>query len=91
MKQTLLFVVIITLCGSLTKPPIVPVKCGTKVKNSYYLKGKLVHTDISDKYGTYGTGYDRIACGLHGKTAIKFTSDSIVYEVYYRKNPAYGN
>jgi len=49
MKQVLLFVAIITVCGSTMKAPIYRM-CNTSISTKYYSKGKLVRVDEDDTY-----------------------------------------
>lgn len=46
MKNILLFVAIITVCASLTKPSLG--KCTPKIKMQAYMKGKLVKISLYD-------------------------------------------
>lgn len=77
-KQTLIFITIIMICGSLVKPP--SCICGTQIKGSYFLKGKLVHVDIEDHYHETHSWPQAVDCGLH-KKRISFSSDSAFFEV----------
>lgn len=83
MKQTLLFLIVLTICGSLTKPPIQRA-CGTKVQVDYYLKGKLRHTDIKEAFATVGSSEKETTCKMHPMKMI-FSSDSVVFQVHIPK------
>lgn len=83
MKQLLLFILIITICGSLSKPPIVVQPCGSKIMVKDYLNGKLVHIDMREKmYTIYGNPIP-MNCNYH--EGIKFRTDSVTYEVSFKK------
>lgn len=85
MRQLLLFVLIITICGSLSKPPVVVQPCGSNVKEILYYKGKVVHIDVMDQVRLYGGGVDApYNCTMH-KTPIQFKADSITFQVNFKK------
>lgn len=79
MKQVLLFIIILTVCGSLTKPPTM--LCGTQVKATYFLKGKITHYDVKAWQQEYGRML-KIDCSLHKRGLVTFSYDSAVYQIY---------
>lgn len=77
MKQTLLFVAIMLLFGSLTKPPIQP--CSKTIYLSYYKDGKLVYRTTRDSF-SYLSGLSKL---FHDTRSNKiFYCDSMTIKIY---------
>lgn len=72
MKQLLIFLFIVTICGSLTKPPTSQ-PCNTDVQMKFYYRGKYVTTIRSSKIWYNSAGGNDWTDG--GR---KFIADSIV-------------
>lgn len=83
MKNIFIFLLILTTCGSLTKPTVVLQECGTKVQALHYLKGKLIHTDIEYKFCETQNSFVNTICSLHGNK-ISFHADSVAFGVYMK-------
>lgn len=83
MKNLSLFLLIMIICGSLTKAPVVP--CGTEIRADYYLKGKLMHTDKIPSFSRIREPSELIECQLHWKYNLKFMYDSIRFSVNIKK------
>jgi len=82
MKQVLFFLIVLTICGSLIKAPVIE-PCGTKIESKFYLKGKLVHVNIQTS-GYVSSPYPEVnICYMHNK--VEFRSDSIRYKIYFKK------
>lgn len=72
--RLLLFIAIMLLFGSLSKPPVVP--CSKLIVSRYYLKGKLVHVDKDDQYDTWGD-VSYMNCEMHGALKMFVKYDSV--------------
>jgi len=77
MKPILIFVAIMTVCGSLTKPSLG--KCTPKIKMQAYMKGKLVKVATYDWSKEWYHPEPTKCWSKDGKTYV--LADSIYYSI----------
>lgn len=80
MKNVLLFVAIITVCGSSMKAPVIRM-CQTELNIKYYLKGKLILTTSRGYLYSNMGGYSHVYDWPAKKT---FYADSMTVEPKYK-------
>mgnify|MGYP001579600716 CR=1 FL=1 len=76
--RLLLFIAIMLLFGSLSRPPIVP--CSKNIVSRYYLNGNLVHVDKEEYYYEYNI-YKQVECNMHDKLKFNFNCDSVTHSL----------
>lgn len=77
--KLLIFLLIVTVCGSLSKRPVLE-PCGTKVEIINYLNGRKIHKHIESQQIEWTNYPVNTICHKH-KKPMHFNSDSVTYKV----------